>query len=113
MSNTQQHEAYAHIAPLPILIGVFLTLVVLTGVTVGVTYFDLGGWNLIVAMAIATVKAVLVVLYFMHLRYDNPFNAIVFLVAILFIALFISITLLDTTQYQPDIRQWQKANPQN
>jgi cytochrome c oxidase subunit 4 len=97
--------------PLPILIGVFMALIVLTGVTVGVTYFDLGGWNLIVAMAIATVKAVLVALYFMHLRYDNPFNAIVFLAALIFIALFISITLLDTTQYQPDIQKWQQANP--
>jgi cytochrome c oxidase subunit 4 len=112
MSSLQHPDAYAHVMPLPILFGVFIALLALTGVTVGVTYFDLGNWNLIVAMAIATVKAVLVALFFMHLRYDNPFNAIVFLAALLFIALFISVTLFDTMQYQADIRQWQEANPQ-
>ena len=43
---------------------------------------DLGGLNLWIAMAIATVKATLVVLYFMHMRYDRPVNAIVFVTAL-------------------------------
>jgi cytochrome c oxidase subunit 4 len=105
------HEGYVHIMPLPLLAGVFAALIVLTFVTVAATWFDLGSWNLIIAMAIATLKAALVALYFMHLRYNNAFNAIVFLGALVFVALFISVTLLDTVEYQPDIRSWQQANP--
>jgi cytochrome c oxidase subunit 4 len=106
-----KHEGYVHVVPLPILGAVFAALLLFTVLTVWVTRFDLGSWNLIIAMAIATVKASLVVLYFMHLRYDNAFNALIFIAALVFVALFISITLLDTMQYQPDIRAWQQAHP--
>ena len=101
-----KHESYVHIVPLPVLVAVFTTLIVFTFLTVSATRYDLGSWNLILAMAIATVKASLVVLYFMHLRYDNPFNALIFIAALVFVTLFISLTLLDTMQYQPDIQNW-------
>ncbi len=42
----------------------------LTGVTVGVAYLDLGRWNAVVALAIACFKAMIVVLYFMHVKYS-------------------------------------------
>jgi len=45
-------------------------LLVLTGVTVAVSYLSLGLWNAAAALTIASVKAVLVALYFMHLRYE-------------------------------------------
>ncbi len=51
---------------------VFLALLVLTGVTVGVSYVDLGPLNTPLALFIAVVKATLVVLYFMHLRQASP-----------------------------------------
>jgi cytochrome c oxidase subunit 4 len=101
-------EPLAHVVPLPVLLAVFAALIVLTVLTVGATRFDLGGWNLGIALGIATVKAALVALYFMHLRYDHPFHAVVFLVALLFLALFLSLTLLDTMQYQPDIERRQE-----
>jgi cytochrome c oxidase subunit IV len=104
-----QHENYAHAVPLPILLAVFGTLLVMTVLTVAVTWFNLGSWNLIIALGIATFKAALVVLFFMHLRYDNPFFAIVFITALVFVALFLGLTLLDTFQYQPDIQAWQQA----
>jgi cytochrome c oxidase subunit IV len=104
-----QHAGYSHVMPLPMLFGVFMALIVFTVITVVATRFDLGNWNLVVAMAIATIKAALVVLYFMHLRYDNPFNALIFIAALVFITLFISITLLDTMQYQPNIRNYQET----
>ena len=53
----------------------------------------------------ATAKATLVALYFMHLKYDNRFNLLVFLASFLFVGFFISITMLDTKQYQPAIQQ--------
>jgi len=92
-----------HVAPLSTLLAVFASLVLLTFLTVGATWFDFGPANLFVAMGIATVKASLVVLYFMHLRWDMPFNAIVFIATLCFVMLFVGFVLLDTTQYQPDL----------
>lgn len=94
------HEV-GHIVPARVLIGVWLALVVLTAVTVSVTWVDLGGaLNLWVAMGIATIKATLVLLYFMHLRYDHPVNAIFFIFALFFVALFIGGILTDVQQPQ-------------
>lgn len=97
------HGQVGHVVPLYILLGVFAVLMVLTYVTVAVTHFDLGPLNLWIAMAIATVKASLVLLYFMHLRYDRPINAIAFICAFLFVLLFVGLALMDTMEYQPDI----------
>ncbi len=92
-----------HVVPLRLLIGVLAALLVLTWVTVGVTAFDLGNFNLIVAMAIAALKGSLVLLFFMHLRWDRPFNAIVFVASLFFVALFVILALMDTEQYQPEL----------
>jgi hypothetical protein len=56
---------------------------------------DLGAANVIIAMAIATTKASLVCLYFMHLKYDKKFNSIAFLSSLIFLGLFLAFTLLD------------------
>lgn len=107
--TSSAHEAehgLAHVMPLKVLFGVGAALLVLTAVTVWVTYVDLGRTgNLVIAMGIATVKATLVCAYFMHLKYDKSFNALVFLSSILFVALFITITLLDKGEYEADIQE--------
>ncbi len=109
-NRRDSHSAhYAHVVPLSVLLTVFVALMVLTFLTVAATWFDMGRWNVWIALIIATVKASLVVLYFMHLRYDHPFNAIVFLSALLTLLLFISAALLDSTTYQPDIRALQES----
>ncbi len=102
-------EVLAHVVPLRVLLTVFAVLLLLTFVTVAATWFDSGGWALVIALGIATVKASLVALYFMHLRYDQPFYAIILLTALLFLAIFLSITLLDTFQYQPDVENWRQS----
>ncbi|OHB85046.1 MAG: hypothetical protein A2V98_15850 [Planctomycetes bacterium RBG_16_64_12] len=104
--SASEHGALAHVMPLPVLLAVFALLMGLTVATVSATWIDLGPWNLGIALGIATVKAALVALYFMHLRYDHPFNALIFLTGLLFLALFLSLTLLDTLEYQPAIRSW-------
>jgi cytochrome c oxidase subunit IV len=101
--NGSREHPLSHVMPLKILIAVWLMLAVLTGVTVGVTRVDLGGLALWVAMAIATLKASLVALYFMHLRYDRPVNLIIFLGTLLFVFLFVGMALMDTQSYQPDL----------
>ncbi len=100
-------EPIAHIVPAPVLLGVFAALMVLTLATVAATWVDLGVWNLWIALVIATVKASLVALFFMHLRYDNPFYALIFVTALVFLGLFLSLTLLDTLQYAPNVTGWQ------
>jgi len=104
-----EEEGLAHVVPLGVLLGVFAALIVLTAATVSASWINLDAWNLPVAVGIATVKACLVALYFMHLRYDNPFNAFVFVVALVFLALFLSLSLFDTLQYQPDLRAAEQA----
>ncbi len=99
------HEAHglAHVMPVRILVGVFLALVLLTVLTVVATYFPTGSLEIWISLGIATVKASLVAAYFMHLRYDNPLHAVLFAFGLLFVALFVGFTLLDTQQYQPDL----------
>ncbi len=100
---SSEHRGLGHVVPVPVLLAVFATLIVLTAATVGATWVDLGSWNLAIAMGIATVKAALVALYFMHLRYDHPFHALIFVTGLVFLTLFLSLTLLDTLQYQPTL----------
>ncbi len=109
--SSSKHEGLAHVVTVPVLLTVFALLMVLTVLTVSATRIDLGGWNLSIAMGIASVKAALVALYFMHLRYDHPFNGLIFVTALLFLSLFLSLILLDTLQYHPAIEQWQQSQP--
>jgi len=96
----------SHVTPVRMLVSVWGALMVLTVITVGVTVVDLGSQtNLLVAMAIATIKAGLVVTYFMHLRWDRPFHTLIFLGSLLFVSLFISMTLLDKSEYEGDIQE--------
>lgn len=102
---TTGHDApdhlYYHVVPMKLLVGIFAALLFLTFITVAVTHFDFGPYAVIVALSIALVKAALVALYFMHLRWDNPFNGIVILAAMVFVALFIGIAVLDAREYKP------------
>jgi len=89
------HRGLGHVVPLWLLAAVFAGLLVLTCLTVTVSYVDLGNLNLYLALAIAAVKASLVVLFFMHLFWDRPFNAMIFIGCLLFVSLFIGISLTD------------------
>ncbi len=99
--STHEHSSLAHAVPLRILVGVWAVLIVLTWVTVAATKVDLGNLNILVALAIAVVKSAFVALYFMHLRWDRPINALIFCSALLFVALFIALALMDTKEYKP------------
>jgi cytochrome c oxidase subunit 4 len=91
-SSTHSH----HILPLKVYFAVGAALLFLTIVTVAVALVDLGPLNLLVAMLIAAVKASLVALYFMHLKYDNKLYAVIFVTSLLFLATFIIFTMFDT-----------------
>jgi cytochrome c oxidase subunit 4 len=101
MADHDDHHGIAHTASIKVLVGTGGTLLLLTIVTVLATKVDFGSnINLAIAMFIAVIKATLVVLFFMHLKYDKIFHTVVFLSAILAASLFVGFTLMDTGQYQ-------------
>ena len=76
-------------------------LAALTVVTFSLSSVDLGTWSVVVALLIATVKASVVVLFFMHLWDHQGANRLVFAVSVLFVVVLIGITLLDVTTRFP------------
>jgi cytochrome c oxidase subunit IV len=96
-------RALAHVVSPKLLAAVFAALVLLTALTVAVAGVDLGSLNIYVALAIAGLKATLVVLFFMHLLYDRPYNRVVFLGCLLFVVIFISLVLKDAQSYRPSL----------
>ncbi len=103
--SSHAHPAEGHhLLSLKTLLLVAGALAVLTVLTVVVRYIHFPEpWNIIVALGIAVVKATLVVLFFMNLYYDNKFNLIVFLSSLVFFAIMIGITLIDTLFREPVI----------
>lgn len=104
-----------HIIPLRVYIGIGAALLVLTVTTVAVSMIDLGFLNIVVALAIATFKALLVAFFFMHLYYDNKLYFFAFTTSIFFLTVFIMMTLFDTLrrgdlyQYRSDPIQKESA----
>ncbi len=107
-SAAGSNRPLAHVVDIRVLLSVFAVLAVLTAITVSVSYFDFGVFNLFVAMSVATIKAALVALYFMHLRYENAFYAFILLVAVAFLGLFLSLTMFDSVEYHPQVKAWQE-----
>ena len=99
---------FNHPAPTKLLMAVFVALILLTLLTVATSAF----WGAMglpkalafpVAMIIATAKAFLVCAFFMHMWWDKSFNVLAFLSSMLFVALFVGLTLTDTGEYQKDM----------
>jgi cytochrome c oxidase subunit 4 len=76
-------------------VSIFLALMVLTSVTVGAAFLDLGPFNTVVALLIACTKMVLVILYFMHVRYSNRLTWAVIGAGFFWLGLLLLLTLSD------------------
>ena len=87
---------FAHPMPVSILLAVFVALTLLTILTVAQASFNFGSLDVLIVMVIATIKATLVICFFMHLAFDKPFNMIVFLSSFVFVGLFVIFTLSDS-----------------
>ena len=108
MSGHHEHGAVGHIVPIRLLVATCTVLLVLTGITVWVAKFDfenvhLGEMNILIAMGVATVKALVVCLIFMHLRWERTFIGFFFLSSVLFVGIFVLFALMDTTENAPSI----------
>jgi cytochrome c oxidase subunit IV len=97
-----------HITPTRTLVAVFLGLVILTILTVVTSRMETGPLHIPIAITIATFKAVLVVLFFMALKYDNRVNMLILSVGTLFVVVFLVFTLLDT-MYRGDLPNTQSG----
>lgn len=87
-----EHE---HIVSYKIIVIIWLILLVLTGVTVGVSYVNLGALNIWVALGIASTKSALIISYFMHMKYERPIFKLCLLVTLCILAIFIGFTFID------------------
>jgi cytochrome c oxidase subunit 4 len=85
----------SHIASVKSYVGIFLTLMVLTVITILVAYVNLGEFNKVVALGIASVKATLVILYFMHVKYSSRLTKLVVLAGFFFLAILLALTMTD------------------
>jgi cytochrome c oxidase subunit IV len=72
-----------------------IALLILTAITVIAAGFDFGQGNVVIALTIATIKGALVVLFFMHLRWDKPINRIIAMAGFLFLGIFLMFDLID------------------
>src|SRR5436309_4481484 len=84
-----------HIVPKKVYVVIFLILLVLTAVTIVVSLIDLGRINAVVALTIAVVKATLVILYFMHLRYSSRLTQVVVAAGVCWMTILFALTLSD------------------
>lgn len=94
MNGHSTHEN-RHVVSFKTYFATGAALLLLTAVTVGVSFIKLGGWNAIAAVGIASVKAILVAFIFMHLLYDKKIFLVIFSVAIIFLAIFLALTMFD------------------
>lgn len=94
-----EEHGFSHPMPIWMLLAVFVALLVLTFLTVFQAQFDLGDMEIVLSLTIATIKAGLVIAFFMHLWWDKPLNQIAILSSLIFVALFLGFTLMDAQGY--------------
>ncbi|MBI4228586.1 MAG: cytochrome C oxidase subunit IV family protein [Deltaproteobacteria bacterium] len=92
--NTHAH-AEKHIIGFKIFFLVWLTLTILTAITIWVSYIDFGLLNIVIALTIASIKAGLVALFFMHLKYEDKVTWIFVLYPLGLLALLIGLNISD------------------
>jgi cytochrome c oxidase subunit IV len=83
------------IVPVKTYLLVYLALLLLLVLTLAVAYFELAGLNTILAVAIASIKALLVILYFMHVRHSSTLTRLFVLSGFIWLAILVGLTLTD------------------
>ena len=99
MSQTIQHATPADhdepISSVAYYLRVFTALIALTALTVGLSFVELGPWHLVLGLIIATTKAVLVALFFMHVIHSARLTWIVIAASLLFLMILLGLTMAD------------------
>jgi cytochrome c oxidase subunit 4 len=89
------HAEEQHHVPYKVYFIVWGALLVLTAVTVGVSYVDMKNVTVLTAMLIAATKSMLVLLYFMHIRFEKPMYSVMILAAMMTYGIFVALTFVD------------------
>jgi len=85
-----------HVSSLKLYIGIWITLLIGTGLTVAVAKIPLGPFNAIVALSIATIKATLVVLFFMHVKYTHEkLTRVIIISALFWLFILLALSMAD------------------
>jgi len=92
MSTTDMTD---HIVPLGVYFRIAAALFILLALTIAVAYIDLGEWNVVAALTIAVIKGVLVVLYFMHVKYGTRLTWVFAGGGFIWFAILIMLTMSD------------------
>jgi cytochrome c oxidase subunit IV len=116
-AHGQHAHGVGHVVSPKILIATALALLALTAMTVFAAKIkfeaiEMEELNIILALGIALVKASLVCLFFMHLRWDRPFNAFVLICSLAFVALFITFAMTDSSEYKPEVEAYVRTLPE-
>ncbi len=90
-----EHVPLVHVTPMWIYLAVFFALAAGTVLTVVASRFDLGMWNTPIALVIATIKAVLVILFFMHVIHSTRLTWVVIIASFLWLGVLFLLTFTD------------------
>jgi len=95
--SQHQHDDHelGHVLPFRIYLNVFIALVVLTALTVAAARIDFGIMNTVIALVIASIKALIVALFFMHLKYENPITWLYAIFPLILLVLLIGGVFID------------------
>ena len=104
--DPRAEHPHHHVHPISHYLKVFGALMVLTVLTVAVSYADLGTASIGVAMVVAVVKAALVLAFFMHLAQDDKFYTFIFLCTLIFVAIFFLFTFSDLATRGATSPEW-------
>ena len=94
--STRDDSPHEHVSSIGSSVAIWIVLLICTGLTAGVAFIDLGPFNTIVALSIATFKAILVVLFFMHVKYTHEkLTGLVIASAIFFLFILLALSMAD------------------
>ena len=113
VSHEANHEHHAHVIPFAVYRNVLIALLVLTVITVVVakwSIFDFGAWNIALAMIIASVKATIVALYFMHLKFEDKVTWLYATFPLLLLVIMMGLIFLDNP-FREDIKPGEINDP--
>ncbi|HSC34576.1 MAG TPA: cytochrome C oxidase subunit IV family protein [Thermodesulfobacteriota bacterium] len=94
--STHSHTDRNHITGNKTYVIVWAALMVMTAVTVYVSYINFGILNIVIALVVASIKASIVALYFMHLKFEDSITWVFALFPLSLLALLIGMTITDT-----------------
>ncbi|MGC2112125.1 MAG: cytochrome C oxidase subunit IV family protein [Candidatus Korobacteraceae bacterium] len=96
MKHTEEHfDPMSHVVPMSLYVAIWAALMIFTGLTVFAATLELGIFNIVLALLIATIKGTLVVLFFMHLRYSTKLTMVTVVAAIFFLIILFSLSMTD------------------